>query len=241
MLDYHDIFLPFLDRINALDGRKAYATRTLLFLTAAGTLKPIAIELCLPRMTEGCKRAKRVFTLPADATSNWMWQLAKAHVCSNDAGIHQLINHWYANARLPNTVSVSIRCRGTQVLCWIRSTHNALRACRLKTHACMEPFIIAAHRQMSAMHPIFKLLKPHMRYTLKINALARQILINGDGVIESGFTPGRYCMEMSASAYRDLWRLDQEGLPADLIRRYTHTQYCNAMCLRCSSYRCNAT
>ncbi|KAF8703249.1 hypothetical protein HU200_032039 [Digitaria exilis] len=183
MLDYHDIFLPFLDRINALDGRKAYGTRTLFFLTAAGTLKPIAIELCLPPMTDGCKRAKRVFTPPADATSNWLWQLAKAHVCSNDAGVHQLINHW------------------------------------LRTHACMEPFIIAAHRQMSAMHPIFKLLKPHMRYTLKINALARQILINGDGVIESGFTPGRYCMEMSSFAYRELWRLDQEGLPADLIRR----------------------
>ncbi|KAL6838325.1 hypothetical protein ACP4OV_031829 [Aristida adscensionis] len=183
MLDYHDIFLPFLDRINALDGRKAYGTRTIFFLTAAGTLKPIAIELCLPPMTEGCRRAKRVFTPPADATSNWLWQLAKAHVCSNDAGVHQLINHW------------------------------------LKTHACMEPFIIAAHRQMSAMHPIFKLLKPHMRYTLKINALARQILINGDGVIESGFTPGRYCMEMSSFAYRELWRLDQEGLPADLIRR----------------------
>ncbi|CAD6260741.1 unnamed protein product [Miscanthus lutarioriparius] len=183
MLDYHDIFLPFLDRINAQDGRKAYGTRTLFFLTAAGTLKPIAIELCLPPMTAGCARAKRVFTPPADATSNWLWQLAKAHVCSNDAGVHQLINHW------------------------------------LRTHACMEPFIIAAHRQLSAMHPVFKLLKPHMRYTLKINALARQILINGDGVIESGFTPGRYCMEMSSFAYQELWRLDQEGLPADLIRR----------------------
>ncbi|KAK1683493.1 hypothetical protein QYE76_044341 [Lolium multiflorum] len=183
MLDYHDIFMPFLDRINSLDGRKAYGTRTLFFLTAGGTLKPIAIELCLPPMTEDCKRAKRVFTPPADATSIWLWQLAKAHVCSNDAGVHQLVNHW------------------------------------LRTHACMEPFIIAAHRQMSAMHPIFKLLKPHMRYTLKINALARQILINGDGVIESGFTPGRYCMEMSSYAYDNLWRLDQEGLPADLIRR----------------------
>ncbi|XP_062225761.1 putative lipoxygenase 5 [Phragmites australis] len=183
MLDFHDIFLPFLDQINAQDGRKAYGTRTLFFLTASGTLKPIAIELCLPPMTDACKRAKRVFTPPADATSNWLWQLAKAHVCSNDAGVHQLVNHW------------------------------------LRTHACMEPFIIAAHRQMSAMHPIFKLLKPHMRYTLKINALARQILINGDGVIESGFTPGRYCMEMSAFAYRELWRFDQEGLPADLLRR----------------------
>ena len=47
-------------------------------------------------MTDECQRAKRVFTPPADATSIWLWQLAKAHVCSNDAGVHQLINHWYA-------------------------------------------------------------------------------------------------------------------------------------------------
>ncbi|KAK4427403.1 Linoleate 13S-lipoxygenase 3-1, chloroplastic [Sesamum alatum] len=181
IIDYHDIYLPFLDRMNALDGRKSYATRTIFFLTDLGTLKPIAIELSLPP-TSPNTRSKRVLTPPVDATTYWMWQLAKAHVCSNDAGVHQLVNHW------------------------------------LRTHATMEPFILAAHRQMSAMHPIFKLLDPHMRYTLEINALARQSLISVDGVIESCFTPGRYCMEISAAAYKN-WRFDQEGLPADLIRR----------------------
>ncbi|KAI3455631.1 hypothetical protein Pfo_012294 [Paulownia fortunei] len=180
IIDYHDIYLPFLDRMNALDGRKSYATRTIFFLTDAGTLKPIAIELSLPPTS---RRSKRVVTPPVDATTYWMWQLAKAHVCSNDAGVHQLVNHW------------------------------------LRTHATMEPFILAAHRQLSAMHPIFKLLDPHMRYTLEINALARQNLISVDGVIESCFTPGRYCMEISAAAYKSVWRFDQEGLPADLIRR----------------------
>lgn len=58
-----------------------------------------------------------------------------------------------------------------------------------------------------------------MRYTLEINALARQILINADGVIESCFTPGRYAMEISSSAYKN-WRFDRESLPADLIQRY---------------------
>lgn len=181
VLDHHDIYLPFLDRINALDGRKAYATRTIFFLNSLGTLKPIAIELSLPPSGPS-SRSKRVLTPAADATSNWLWQIAKAHVCSNDAGVHQLVNHW------------------------------------LRTHACIEPFILAAHRQLSAMHPIYKLLDPHMRYTLEINALARQNLINADGVIESCFTPGRYCMEMSAAAYKN-WRFDKEGLPADLIRR----------------------
>uniref|UniRef100_A0A5B6YZ48 Lipoxygenase n=1 Tax=Davidia involucrata TaxID=16924 RepID=A0A5B6YZ48_DAVIN len=181
-VDYHDVYLPFLDPINELDDRKTYATRTIFLLTPVGTLKPIAIELSLPPAGPN-PQSKRVVTPPVDATTNWVWQLAKAHVCSNDAGVHQLVNHW------------------------------------LRTHACMEPFILAAHRQLSAMHPIFKLLDPHMRYTLEINAVARQILVNADGVIESCFTPGRYCMEMSAAAYENFWRFDLEGLPADLIRR----------------------
>ncbi|GJW20923.1 linoleate 13S-lipoxygenase 3-1, chloroplastic-like protein [Tanacetum coccineum] len=43
---------------------------------------------------------------------------------------------------------------------------------------------------------------------------SNQNLLNADGVIEQGFTPGRYC----AAAYKH-WRFDLEGLPADLIRR----------------------
>ncbi|QCE13407.1 linoleate 13S-lipoxygenase 3-1, chloroplastic-like [Vigna unguiculata] len=179
MINYHDVYVPFVDRINALDGRKSYATRTIFFLTPLGTLKPIAIELSLGPSSG----SKRVVTPPVDATTYWKWQLAKAHVCANDAGVHQLVNHW------------------------------------LRTHACMEPFILSAHRQLSAMHPVFKLLDPHMRYTLDINALARQKLINADGIIESSFTPGRYCTEISSAAYKHLWRFDMEGLPADLIRR----------------------
>ncbi|RZR88002.1 hypothetical protein BHM03_00015486, partial [Ensete ventricosum] len=87
ILDFHDVYLPFLDRINAQDGRKAYGTRTIFFLTELGTLKPIAIELSLPPVRPGDARTKRVLTPPTDATGNWLWQLAKAHVCSNDAGV----------------------------------------------------------------------------------------------------------------------------------------------------------
>ncbi|KAK7381868.1 hypothetical protein VNO80_00417 [Phaseolus coccineus] len=182
IVDYHDIYLPFLEGINALDGRKSYATRTIFFSTPRGTLKPVTIELSLP-FAGPSSRSKRVVTPPVDATTNWMWMLAKAHVCSNDAGVHQLVNHW------------------------------------LRTHANLEPFILAAHRQLSAMHPIYKLLDPHMRYTLEINTLARQSLINADGIIENCFTPGRYAMEISSAAYKNFWRFDMDSLPADLIRR----------------------
>ncbi|PSS26944.1 Lipoxygenase [Actinidia chinensis var. chinensis] len=182
ILDYHDMLLPFMERMNSLPGRKAYASRTVFVCTRTGFLRPIAIELSLPP-TPSSPKNTRVYTHGHDNTTHWIWKLAKAHVCSNDAGVHQLVNHW------------------------------------LRTHACMEAYIIAAHRQLSSMHPIFMLLHPHMRYTLEINALARQSLINGGGIIEACFSPGKYSMDVSSAAYKSTWRFDMEALPADLIRR----------------------
>ncbi|CAL0312058.1 unnamed protein product [Lupinus luteus] len=176
VLDYHDVYLPLLDQINALDERKAYATTTIFFLTKMGTLKPIAIELALPT-------SRQVVTPNVGANSEWLWQLGKAHVCANDVGVHLLIHHW------------------------------------LRIYACMEPLIIAAHRHLSVMHPIFKLLHPHMRYTMRANAVAREALICANGTTERNFTPGRYSMQLTVAAYKDWWRFDMEALPADLIRR----------------------
>lgn len=90
---------------------------------------------------------------------------------------------------------------------------------RLRTHACTEPYIIATNRQLSAMHPIHALLKPHFRYTMEINALAREALINAGGIIERSFSPAKYSIELSSVAYDLLWRFDHEALPADLINR----------------------
>lgn len=76
-----------------MDNRKAYATRTIFFLTSLGTLKPVAIELSL-HQTDSDSPSKQVLTPPIDATTNWLWELGKAHVCSNDSCVHQLIHHW---------------------------------------------------------------------------------------------------------------------------------------------------
>ncbi|KAA8536873.1 hypothetical protein F0562_029351 [Nyssa sinensis] len=54
----------------------------------------------------------------------------------------------------------------------------------LNTHAAIEPFVIATNRQLSVLHPIYKLLHPHFRDTMNINALARQALINAGGLLE---------------------------------------------------------
>lgn len=89
----------------------------------------------------------------------------------------------------------------------------------LLTHSCTEVYIIAANRQLSAMHPIYRLLDPHFRYTMEINSLAREALVNAGGIIESSFSPGKYAMELSSYAYDKLWQFDLQALPADLINR----------------------
>ncbi|OAY75692.1 putative linoleate 9S-lipoxygenase 4 [Ananas comosus] len=183
ILDHHDAFMPYLNRINSLGHMCIYATRTLLFLKSDGTLKPLAIELSLPHPDGDQHGAVSKVYTPADrGVEGSVWQLAKAYAAVNDSGYHQLISHW------------------------------------LNTHAVIEPFAIATNRQLSVTHPVHKLLSPHYRDTMNINALARQTLINAGGIFETTVFPGKYALEMSSVAYKN-WNLTEQALPDDLVKR----------------------
>ncbi|TVU18650.1 hypothetical protein EJB05_34759 [Eragrostis curvula] len=88
----------------------------------------------------------------------------------------------------------------------------------LFTHATVEPFIIATKRQLSAMHPIHKLLEPHFKDNMQINTLARSILLSAGGILERTMFPGKYAMEMSSAIYSQ-WRFTEQSLPNELIKR----------------------
>ncbi|PHU29513.1 Linoleate 13S-lipoxygenase 2-1, chloroplastic, partial [Capsicum chinense] len=183
ILDYHDLLLPFVNKVNELKGTVLYGSRTLFFLTPNGTLRPLAIELTRPPVDDKPQWKEVYCPSTWHATGAWLWRTAKAHVLAHDSGYHQLVSHW------------------------------------LRTHCATEPYIIASNRQLSVMHPIYRLLFPHFRYTMEINATAREALINANGVIETSFSLGKYSMELSAVAYDLEWRFDRQALPEDLLSR----------------------
>ncbi|XP_059482281.1 polyunsaturated fatty acid 5-lipoxygenase-like [Neocloeon triangulifer] len=86
------------------------------------------------------------------------------------------------------------------------------------THLLMESISVAAHRNLSPSHPIFRLLAPHFLYLLAINARGLEKLISKGGWIDLGMTVGRDGMfELIAKGFQN-WNLQQYGDVENEIR-----------------------
>ncbi|KAB8334352.1 hypothetical protein SD80_008070 [Scytonema tolypothrichoides VB-61278] len=53
-----------------------------------------------------------------------------------------------------------------------------------QTHLVLEPIALATVRELAARHPVNVLLKPHFEFTMAINALGDQVLINPGGFVD---------------------------------------------------------
>jgi hypothetical protein len=98
------MYLPYLERINKSGDRATYAPRLILYLSRAGALLPVAIELALLPVAEGGGARKRVFT-PGRGTGDaagidWPWHFAKTHFTAVDTTYQLSVSHWYVPANL---------------------------------------------------------------------------------------------------------------------------------------------
>ncbi|BBN03422.1 protein MpLOX2 [Marchantia polymorpha subsp. ruderalis] len=196
-IDYHDIYMPYINKINSQK-----------VLTKDGE-EPRKCFIYAPRafffLTDDKKMKPVAIELSLPPPYNGENQSHK-RVFTPPRFEHEHDSEWELAKLHFNSVDFG---------------YHELISHWMKCHCVMEPFVIASHRQLSAMHPIFVLLDPCFVNTMRINANARGSLIAcaPEGTIESYFTPGKYGNEMSAVVYDKLWRFDRAGLPHDLLDR----------------------
>jgi len=91
----------------------------------------------------------------------------------------------------------------------------------LHTHLVMEPFVMATLRNLAASHPVYKLMRRHLRYTLAINEGARSSLLAPGGVFDNFMAtggPDQGHLALLMQGYVD-WKLEHNNPRKNLAAR----------------------
>jgi len=99
------------------------------------------------------------------------------------------------------------------------ANHHEMSSHLGRTHLVMEPIAIVTARQLAENHPLSLLLKPHFRFMLTNNNLARTQLISSGGPVDE-LLAGTLAetIEISREACTT-WSLDQFAFPTELKNR----------------------
>ncbi len=86
-------------------------------------------------------------------------------------------------------------------------------------HLTLDPIIVAAHRTLSADHPIMKLFAPHFKFTININNDALHSLIIPGGTVATNVGPAiASTLDLVAKAHH-AWRFDDNN-PENIFKLY---------------------
>ncbi|XP_074651699.1 polyunsaturated fatty acid 5-lipoxygenase-like [Tubulanus polymorphus] len=89
----------------------------------------------------------------------------------------------------------------------------------LMTHLVTEAVCIASLRTMPSCHPVHALLQPHMKYTVAINTLGKQIWWPGDHIVDKTHSiGGGGQLDFMGQMYRN-FNMGQLNIPEDMKRR----------------------
>ena len=105
---------------------------------------------------------------------------------------------------------------------WVKSADahvHSIYTHLTRGHLISEPISIAVFRQLPANHPIFKLLVPHVKYTIAVNTTGRAVLIQGeDSVFYKLLSISGNELKLAANMYSD-FHMSEVNIEQDLERR----------------------
>ena len=99
------------------------------------------------------------------------------------------------------------------------ANHHEMSSHLGRTHLVMEPIAIATARQLAKNHPLSLLLKPHFRFMLVNNELARSYLIAPGGPVDDLLSGTLTETVEIAREACSTWSLDEFALPTELKNR----------------------